>query len=73
MSDSDDDDPIAAQAAMAAAKYGGMQKKTPLLNEDKKQFDSADYYQKQAQVMKAAGMNDDAEGDAEEKKEMDTG
>jgi hypothetical protein len=70
MSDSDDDDPIAAQAAMAAAKYGGLGKKAPLLNEDKKKFDSADYYQKQAQVMEAAGMNVEVEG--EEKKEMDT-
>jgi hypothetical protein len=70
MSDSEDEDLIAQQAAMAAAKYGGMGKKTVLLNEDKKKFDSADYYQKQAQVMKAAGM--DVEGEGEERKEMDT-
>ena len=70
MSDSDDDDFIAKQAQMAQAKYGGMQKKTPMLSEDKKKFDSADYYQKQAQVMKAAGM--EVEGEGEEKKEMET-
>lgn len=69
MSDSEDEDLIAQQAAMASAKYGGMTKKTPLLNEDKKKFDSADYYQKQAQVMKAAGM---VEGEGEEGKDMDT-
>jgi hypothetical protein len=40
------------------------------LNEDKKKFDSADYYQKQEQVMKAAGMG--AEGEEDEKdKEME--
>lgn len=70
MSDSEDEDLIAQQAAMAAAKYGGMKPKAPLLNEDKKKFDSADYYQKQAQVMKAAGM--EVEGEGEEAKEMDT-
>lgn len=71
MSDSDDDDLIAQQAMMAAAKYGGMKAKTPILSEDKKKFDSADYYQKQAQVMKAAGM--ETEGEGEEKKDMETG
>lgn len=70
MSDSDSDDLIAQQAMMAAAKYGDKTKKTAVLHEDKKKFDSADYYQKQAQVMKAAGM--EVEGDGEEKKEMDT-
>ena len=71
MSDSSDvDDFIAQQAAMAAAKYGGIVVKAPLLNEDKKKFDSADYYQKQEQVMKAAGMG--AEGE-EDEKEMETG
>lgn len=66
MSDSEDDDFIAQQAAMAAAKYG-VQKKTAIISDDKKKFDSADYYQKQAQVMKAAGM----EVEGEEAKEMD--
>ena len=62
MSDSDDDDDfIAKQAMMAAAKYGGMAAKHVPLSEDKKKFDSADYYQKQAQVMKAAGMDVDEE------------
>ncbi len=70
MSDSDSDDLIAQQAMMAAAKYGDKTKKTAILHEDKKKFDSADYYQKQAQVMKAAGM--EVEADGEEKKEMDT-
>ena len=63
MSDSDDEDFVAQQAMMAAAKYGGMQAKGPMLSEDKKKFDSADYYQKQAQVMKAAGMEVDGEGE----------
>lgn len=70
MSDSDDDDFIAQQAAMAAAKYG-IQGKTVTLSQDKTKFDSADYYQKQEQVMKAAGMG--AEGEGEEKKEIETG
>ena len=70
MSDSDSDDLIAQQAMMAAAKFGGVGKKTAILNEDKKKFDSADYYQKQAQVMKAAGM--EVEEGGEEKKDMDT-
>ncbi len=66
-SDSDSDDLIAQQAMMAAAKYGGMGKNTAILHEDKKKFDSADYYQKQSQVMKAAGM----EVEGEEKKVED--
>ncbi|CAI2378281.1 unnamed protein product [Moneuplotes crassus] len=69
MSDSDSDDLIAQQAMMASAKYGGVGKTTAVLHEDKKKFDSADYYQKQAQVMKAAGMEVDGEAEAEEKKD----
>jgi hypothetical protein len=68
MSDSEDDDFIAQQAMMAAAKYGGMKAKGPMVSEDKKKFDSADYYKKQEQVMKAAGV-DVAGEDGEEKKD----
>ena len=44
-SDSDsDEDIIAQQAALANAKFGGVQKKTALIEQDKKKFDSADYF-----------------------------
>ena len=70
MSDSEDDDFIAQQAMMAAAKYGGIKPKGPMLSEDKKKFDSADYYKKQEQVMKAAGVDVDGD-DGEERKDVD--
>ena len=32
------------QAALAEAKFGGLKKKSPILEPDKKKFDSADYF-----------------------------
>ena len=39
-----DDDTIAQQAALASAKFGNIQKKNPMMNQEKKKFDSADYF-----------------------------
>ena len=41
---SDDEDIAAQQAAMASDKFGGIHKKMPLIEQDKKKFDSADYF-----------------------------
>ena len=40
----DEDDIIAAQAALASAKFGGLKKKTPMVQDEKTKFDSADHF-----------------------------
>ena len=67
MSDSEDDDLIYQQSMMMAARYGQTGAKHMTISEDKKKFDSADYYQKQAQVMKAAGMSVEEEQQIDDK------
>ena len=61
-----DDDTIAQQAALASAKFGNIQKKNPMMNQEKKKFDSADYFQEHEQLKNAAGLGDKPE---EQKKE----
>ncbi|CAI2369172.1 unnamed protein product [Moneuplotes crassus] len=63
-----DMDVVMKQSLIAEAKYGSLSRKVAILSEDKKFFDSADYFLKQAIMMKVAGMNADEdipEGDAE--------
>ena len=40
----DEDDFIAQQAALAQAKFGGLKKKTPMVQDEKTKFDSADHF-----------------------------
>ena len=55
--DSDsDDDVIAQQAALANAKFGSVVKKNPMVSQDKKKFDSADYFKEHEDLKKAAGL-----------------
>ena len=59
-SDSDSDsDIIRQQAALANAKFGGVQKKTALIEQDKKKFDSADYFKEHEQLKQAAGLGEE--------------
>ena len=58
--DSDsDEDIIAQQAALANAKFGNVQKKNPLVSQDKKKFDSADYFQEHENLKEAAGLGEE--------------
>ncbi|CDW79667.1 UNKNOWN [Stylonychia lemnae] len=52
----EDDDIIAQQAALAQAKFGGLKKKNPVMQGDKKKFDSADYFTEHEKLKEAAGL-----------------
>ena len=62
-----DDDVVAQQAALANAKFGSVVKKNPMVSQDKKKFDSADYFKEHENLKKAAGLGE-GEGAVEEEK-----
>lgn len=50
----DEDDIIQQQAALAAAKFGGLKKKTPMVQDEKTKFDSADHFSQVEKMKQAA-------------------
>ncbi len=54
----EDDDIIAQQAALAAAKFGGLKKKTPMVQDEKTKFDSADHFSQVEKMKQGAGIGD---------------
>jgi hypothetical protein len=63
-----DEDLIAQQAALANAKFGGIHKKNPLVSQDKKKFDSADYFKEHENLKEAAGLSEGTKQNQEETK-----
>ena len=57
----DEEDIIAQQALLATAKFGGLKKKTPMVQDEKTKFDSADHFSQVEKMKQAAGL---ANGDA---------
>ena len=62
----DEDDIIAQQEALALAKFGGLKKKTPMVQDEKTKFDSADHFSQVEKMKQSAGMA--AQGGKEESK-----
>ena len=68
MSDDEDFDIIAQQAALAEAKFGGLKKKAPIVQTDKTApFNSGDYFMQQEALKKAAGLESQEEKKEEQK------
>ena len=66
----DEEDIIAQQAALATAKFGGLKKKTPMVQDEKTKFDSADHFSQVEKMKQAAGLtNGEAAPKEESKKE----
>ncbi len=62
MNDSDEEEEefIAQQAKLAEAKFGGLKKKNPNTDADKKtRFDSADYFKEHENLKEAAGLGEE--------------
>ncbi len=59
----EDDDIINQQAALAEAKFGGLKKKSPMMQPDKKKFDSADYFTEHEKLKQAAGLGERQDGE----------
>eukprot|EP00355_Strombidium_rassoulzadegani_P001364 CAMPEP_0168613212 /NCGR_PEP_ID=MMETSP0449_2-20121227/3333_1 /TAXON_ID=1082188 /ORGANISM="Strombidium rassoulzadegani, Strain ras09" /LENGTH=52 /DNA_ID=CAMNT_0008653835 /DNA_START=387 /DNA_END=545 /DNA_ORIENTATION=- len=50
------------------AKFGGVTKKNPMMNQDKKKFDSADYFKEHDNLKQAAGLGETEQKDANDQK-----
>ena len=57
----EEDDIIAQQAALAAAKFGGLKKKTPMVQDEKTKFDSADHFKQLEEMKNSAGLGKEEE------------
>ena len=57
-----DNDLIAQQAALVNARFGGIQKKNPFVTQDKKKFDSEDYFKENENLKADAGLAEQEEG-----------
>ena len=68
MNQDEEDDIIAQQAQLAQAKFGGLKKKSPMMQPEKKKFDSADYFTEHEKLKEAAGLGSSG-GDGQEKKD----
>jgi len=68
-SDSEDEDFIAQQAALAQAKFAGkMPQKSPLIQAEQKKFDSADYQMQMEKMKQTAGISSHGAAAMEEEK-----
>ncbi len=63
----DEDDFIAQQAALAQAKFGGLKKKTPMVQDEKTKFDSADHFSQLEKMKQQAGIDGKPPGEETKK------